>query len=156
MTSIKSLVLSLDVIHSAKNLFPNALSVLVLHLLSKINSRSASFLSLTKFIISSLNSSLFPYSVVKIFPPLSIQNSHLFIYIFFLYCILQLSERALLVVLQRTLFVVYQTNQRSCLQIRRSLPNSAPYPTLTNVFTLLNILLALIATLPAFLDIISG
>ena len=69
MSSIKSLVLSLDVILSAKYFFPNVLSVLVLHLLSKINSRSNSFLSLTKFIISPLNYSLFPYSLVKNFPP---------------------------------------------------------------------------------------
>ena len=53
----------------AKFLFPNVLSVLVIHFLSKISSRSNSFLSLTKFIISSLNSSLFPYSLVKNFPP---------------------------------------------------------------------------------------
>ena len=44
MISIKSLVLSLDVIHSAKYLFPKVLSVLVLHLLSKIKSRSNFFI----------------------------------------------------------------------------------------------------------------
>ena len=37
-----------------------------------------------------------------------------------------------------------------------SLSNSSPYPTLTNVFTLLNIVLAPIATVPAFLSIVSG
>ena len=79
MISIKSLVLSLDVIHSAKYLFPSVLSVLVLHLLSKIKSRSNSFISLTKFIISSPNYSLFIYSLFKNFPPFLFQNSHLFI-----------------------------------------------------------------------------
>ena len=40
--------------------------------------------------------------------------------------------------------------------VRVSPSHSSPYPTLTNVFTLLNIVLAPIATVPAFLDIESG
>ena len=64
--NMMNLIVGLIVI--AKYLFPKVLSVLVLHLLSKIKSRSNSFLSLTKFIISSLNSSLFIYSLFKNLP----------------------------------------------------------------------------------------
>ena len=81
MISIKYLVLSLDVIHSAKCLFPNVLSVLVLHLLSEINSKSNSFLSLTKFIISSLNSASFQNSLVKNFPPFYLMSDPRRLYI---------------------------------------------------------------------------
>ena len=141
MISIKSLVLSLDVIHSAKYLFPNVLSVLVLHPLSKINSRSNSFLSLTKFIISSLNSSLFPYSLVKNFPPFLFKvPSSSFIY-------------SSCIAFRRLGFAHVSLSAKI---LRRSLSHSYPYPTSTNVFTLLIIVLAPIATRQAFPDIISG
>ena len=152
------------------------MSVLVLHLLSKINSRSNFFLSLTKFIISSLNSSLFTYSLVKNFPPflfkihissLTKSQLHWFIYSSFIAFRRSVNEICSWfsnelcswfsneLCLPRTSSVRRSANELCSWftkLLRRSLSNS----TQSNVFTLLNIVLAPIATLPAFLDIISG
>ena len=137
MISIKYLELSLDVIHSAKCLFPNVLSVLVLHLLSEINSKSNSFLSLTKFIISSLNSASFQNSLVKNFPPFlfNVRSSS---FIYYSCIVFRRSVNELcswFTKLLRRLGLAYvslsaKQLRRLAKPLRESLSNSSLYPTL--------------------------